>query len=181
MGRVRVMSRERPIKAIETRVYGCRFRSRLEARWAVFLTEAGFRWEYEPEGIELAAGRYLPDFRVSRSGSAVSVWLEIKPKLGTDPADDPRWTELAARSGAMLFTVRGLHRPGDDCEHDHTAQVFHPDGSVYRVRLLWQAPQYDNAWRKANSARFDGTDEPGFFTHPAGRGPAKRRTRRGRR
>lgn len=162
------MSSQRPIKAIETRVYGCRFRSRLEARWAVFLTEAGFRWDYEPEGVELDAGRYLPDFRVSRSGSAVSVWLEIKPMI-EDYADDPRWMELASRSGMMLFTVRGLHRPGDDCGADHMAQVFHPDGSVYRVHLLWQARQYDGAWVKANTARFDGTDEPGFFNRRQGR------------
>lgn len=50
------------IKAIETRYAGCRFRSRLEARWAVFFDTLGIRWEYEPEGFELPSGRYLPDF-----------------------------------------------------------------------------------------------------------------------
>lgn len=159
--------RQRPLKAIETRVYGCRFRSRLEARWAVFLTEAGFRWEYEPEGVELDAGRYLPDFRVTKG--SVSIWLEIKPMI-EDYADDPRWMELARRGGMMLFTVRGLHRPGDDCTADHMAQAFHPDGSVYRVHRLWQARPYDPAWVKANTARFDGTDEPGFFATRRGRG-----------
>lgn len=167
------MSGGRPVRAIETRAYGCRFRSRLEARWAVFLTEAGFRWEYEPEGVELDAGRYLPDFRVSRPGSEVKVWLEIKPMI-EDYADDPRHAELARRSGMMLFTAQGLHRPGDDCTVDHAVRVFHPDGSVYDVHLLWQARRYDGAWVKANSARFDGTDEPGFFG-PRGGG------RRGRR
>lgn len=44
------------IKAVETRIYGCRFRSRLEARWAVFLTKLGVQWEYEKEGYMTEAG-----------------------------------------------------------------------------------------------------------------------------
>lgn len=163
------MSRERPIKAIETRVYGHRFRSRLEARWSVFLTTAGFRWEYEPEGLELDAGRYLPDFRVTRND--VTIWLEIKPMI-EDYADDPRHAELARRSGLLVFTAQGLHRPGDDCTVDHACRAFHPGGSVMNVHRLWQARQYDDAWRRANTARFDGTDEPGFF------GPPRRKGRR---
>ena len=51
------------IKAIETEYKGYRFRSRLEARWAVFFDAIGAKWEYEPEGYELADGTmYLPDF-----------------------------------------------------------------------------------------------------------------------
>lgn len=50
------------IKAIETEYNGYRFRSRLEARWAVFFDAAGIEYEYEPEGFELSCGRYLPDF-----------------------------------------------------------------------------------------------------------------------
>ena len=54
------------LKAIETVYKGYRFRSRLEARWAVFFEEAGIEWEYEKEGYELPwegqVIRYLPDF-----------------------------------------------------------------------------------------------------------------------
>lgn len=51
------------IKSIETTYKGCRFRSRLEARWAVFFDSLKLQWEYEKEGYELADGaRYLPDF-----------------------------------------------------------------------------------------------------------------------
>ena len=38
------------IKAIETIYNGYRFRSRLEARWAVFFDEIGIKYEYEKEG-----------------------------------------------------------------------------------------------------------------------------------
>ena len=50
------------IKAIETEYNGYRFRSRLEARWAVFFDAAKIRYEYEPEGYESDGCRYLPDF-----------------------------------------------------------------------------------------------------------------------
>ena len=51
------------LKPIETYYNGYRFRSRLEARWAVFFDALGIKWEYEPEGYELPGGiRYLPDF-----------------------------------------------------------------------------------------------------------------------
>lgn len=68
------------IKAIETRYAGCHFRSRLEARWAVFFDSLGITWEYEPQGFELPSGRYLPDFWLPE----LSTWYEVK---GTEPND----------------------------------------------------------------------------------------------
>lgn len=63
------------IKAIETVYNGYRFRSRLEARWAVFFDAAGIPYQYEPEGFDLGeAGWYLPDFRLPEQ----DIWVEIK-------------------------------------------------------------------------------------------------------
>lgn len=51
------------ITAIETEYNGYRFRSRLEARWAVFLDALAIDYRYEPEGYDLGKhGLYLPDF-----------------------------------------------------------------------------------------------------------------------
>ena len=60
------------IKPIETHYAGCRFRSRLEARWAVFFDTLRVKWEYEREGYEVfdrlricgtdEPWYYLPDF-----------------------------------------------------------------------------------------------------------------------
>lgn len=51
------------ITAIQTEYNGYLFRSRLEARWAVFFDAMGIEYEYEPEGIVLSDGSlYLPDF-----------------------------------------------------------------------------------------------------------------------
>lgn len=63
-----------PIAAIETRYGGCRFRSRLEARWAVFFDHLGIRWTYEPEGYHTDGGDYLPDFWLPRERT----WIEVK-------------------------------------------------------------------------------------------------------
>lgn len=41
------------IQAIQTHYNGYKFRSRLEARWAVFFDEMGIQYEYEKEGFEL--------------------------------------------------------------------------------------------------------------------------------
>ncbi len=51
------------MKPIQTSYKGCKFRSRLEARWAVFFDSLGIIWEYEKEGFVLSTGdTYLPDF-----------------------------------------------------------------------------------------------------------------------
>ncbi|MEV7602929.1 hypothetical protein AB0O91_36745 [Kitasatospora sp. NPDC089797] len=52
------------IQPIETRYAGHRFRSRLEARWAVFFDTVGITWEYEPQGYTVGPDKrpYLPDF-----------------------------------------------------------------------------------------------------------------------
>lgn len=64
------------IKAIETHYQGYRFRSRLEARWAVFFDALGIEWEYEKEGYQLWTGWYLPDFWLPQ----FRFYAEIKPK-----------------------------------------------------------------------------------------------------
>lgn len=64
------------LKAIDTVYRGYKFRSRLEARWAVFFDHAGVEFEYENEGFQLSNGEwYLPDFWVPQWNS----FIEIKP------------------------------------------------------------------------------------------------------
>lgn len=52
------------MKAIETVYKNRRFRSRLEARWAVFFDALGIKWYYEPQGFQKGDRRYLPDFAI---------------------------------------------------------------------------------------------------------------------
>lgn len=82
------------MKAIETLYNGYRFRSRLEARWAVFFDTLGVDYEYEPEGYDLGDGDYyLPDFRVKCWGTRGSIekdpfdlWIEVKGVMTEEDA-----------------------------------------------------------------------------------------------
>lgn len=86
------------IKALETHYAGCRFRSRLEARWAVFCDNLGITWQYEPEGLSvghrlsLDEGRfpYLPDFFLPD----FDLWVEVKGSL--DITEATRLLDAAA-------------------------------------------------------------------------------------
>jgi hypothetical protein len=64
------------MNAIETTYAGCRFRSRLEARWAVFFDTLGIAWEYEPQGYLVGPEQlpYLPDFWLPD----IRLWIEVK-------------------------------------------------------------------------------------------------------
>jgi hypothetical protein len=64
------------IKSIETEYGGVKFRSRTEARWAIFFDALCIPWEYEQEGYEFAGVRYLPDFWLP----LVKMFAEVKPK-----------------------------------------------------------------------------------------------------
>jgi hypothetical protein len=71
----------RIIKPIETIYKEYRFRSRLEARYAVYFDSVGITWEYEREGYDLGGGLfYLPDFWLPQ----VMMWAEVKPTKLTD-------------------------------------------------------------------------------------------------
>ncbi len=98
------VSMEGGFKPIETLYRGYRFRSRLEARWAVFFDTVRIPWQYEDEGYDLsnvalpnvpgaltqwlsaedhetpdvaAPQWYLPDFYLPRQDS----WIEVKPRM----------------------------------------------------------------------------------------------------
>lgn len=58
------------ITPIETIYKGYRFRSRLEARWAVFMDACGADWEYEPEGIS-AVSYAEPGLDLDEDGNVI--------------------------------------------------------------------------------------------------------------
>lgn len=70
---------------IETRYAGCRFRSRLEARYAVLFDKLGIRWDYEVQGYYVGEDDekrpYLPDFWLPVD----RLWVEVK---GTEESLD---------------------------------------------------------------------------------------------
>ena len=97
---------------IPTWYAGQRFRSRLEARWAVFFDRMQIDWEYEPQGYLIGHPAdvsdrcpYLPDFWLPSQ----RLWVEVKG--AATPAD----IDLAKRSA----TYRGgLPALGPYCDAD---------------------------------------------------------------
>lgn len=100
------------IKAIQTEYAGCLFRSRLEARWAVFFDALGIEWQYEPQGFEFDCGRYLPDFYLPRIiGKSTGAWVEVKGSGAT--IDVPRMRDIAYRlpptpAGQLDYPTEGI-------------------------------------------------------------------------
>lgn len=90
------------MQAIQTVYKGCKFRSRLEARWAVFLDSLSVNWSYENEGYNLNGIWYLPDFFVSDW----DCWIEIK---GINPSEDEsnKCQLLAELSGKKVLLISG--------------------------------------------------------------------------
>jgi hypothetical protein len=89
--------------AIETVYAETRFRSRLEARWAVFFDLVGWPWAYEP--IDLTG--YIPDFVLSFHRPLL---VEVKPAVTLADLDEHRrkieasgWPHEALLVGALLW------------------------------------------------------------------------------
>lgn len=117
------------IKAIETVYDGYKFRSRLEARWAVFFKSLGVRFEYEPEGFELSCGRYLPDFYLTD----LDLYVEIKPfnkEVVSFSGDGNEWEQKCAafRSETGKAIMLCYSDPSKDIWCQLFAYVFKDSG-----------------------------------------------------
>lgn len=92
------------IRAIETCYKGYRFRSRLEARWAVFFDALNLDWRYESEGFHLGNGmKYLPDFWIQNIDS----WIEIKPTGQPSEEEREKARRLADGTGDDVYILYG--------------------------------------------------------------------------
>lgn len=168
------------LKAIETQYKGYRFRSRLEARWAVFLDHLGKQWEYEPQGFDLgAAGWYLPDFHISGSEEC---WLEIKPDQEPTKADSDKWiafTEQAQTPIYVSFGTPSLPSDNRSAEYRVMAILLYP-GMVVKDSLydltkpfvdprhwLWHERTADNSFTLWPVPSFEPVDdETEFMRYP---------------
>lgn len=91
---------------IQTSWKGYRFRSRLEARWAVFFESLRLDWTYEPEGFSLDSGSYLPDFQIH------GTYVEIKPNVAVTRASK-LCGELSRVTGSNVILIQGKPWPGE--------------------------------------------------------------------
>lgn len=169
------------IKPIETKYKGYTFRSRLEARWAVFFDALDIKWEYEPEGFKLSDGTYyLPDFYLPTFSSGM--YCEVKP-IGGDFSKAKQFCLDSKKRvwkcegvpeyrSYTIFEVYPFDDEGNPCElrvvedcgvpnHDQAYKenrMFvqpgyeNKDGTI--PEEYWM-PHYEHAVEKSHSARFE--------------------------
>ena len=114
---------------IETVYKGYKFRSRLEARWAVFFEEMRLDWSYEVEGFNLPSGaRYLPDFLVKGHKNGWDYYYEIKPK-GT--ADCPKVKELGSILRQNESREYNCYGGGDPSDSQIGQKIYQLNGDPF--------------------------------------------------
>ncbi len=136
------------LKAIETVYNGYKFRSRLEARWAVFFDTLGIKYGYEYEGYDLDGLWYLPDFWLHKDGC----FIEIKPSELTKQ-EVCKAEQLTIKSQRPCFVFTGSVGLGE-----HTIAACMPSIGWFIYDKLAVCTLCNSLWLVASY-----TDQ---FTHP---------------
>lgn len=124
-GEVVAMSAQRKLMGIPTMYRGVRFRSRLEAKWAVMFDLLAWPWLYEPFDLDGT----IPDFLLRFE--ATEVLVEVKPATSLEEMREPArkldksgWDGEALIVGATMLDldcaqpILGWHRAASEafCE-----------------------------------------------------------------
>ncbi len=126
------------MKALETKYRGINFRSRVEARWAIFMDEMKVKWIYEPEAYDLGDGLYyLPDFWLP----GLKCFYEIK-------GDCPTHEEALKAMRLSAFTKHPVYiqfdfptQPEGDPRSRESAYKYFPEGGEDHEYWWIQCPQ----------------------------------------
>jgi hypothetical protein len=160
---------EQEIKAIETRYGGYRYRSRLEARYAVFMDVLGIPFEYEKEGFNLgSAGCYLPDFFIPHSAPYgdtlidLSMWLEIKGEM---PEQDEiqKMIALSQMTGQTGFIMYGLPSQNHVIEVYRNGFDMGGSGAKSMGKIIPYTPMEDLIWFITNRSPIMGPMIPFIY------------------
>jgi hypothetical protein len=121
------------------------FRSRAEARWAIFFDLMAWDWDYEPCHYDLGAMNYLPDFYLPN----VATWVEVKGPPFLDaaamgkaassvagPHPLPSRTSPYARASAMVLVGPLQCAPGRPV---HQLMLPGASGLAGMHRAVWEA------------------------------------------
>ena len=152
------------IKAIPTVYKGYKFRSRLEARWAVFFDAMQIEWEYEKEGFVLdkmaekgddgvvydSTLFYLPDFYLPKE----DIWVEVKPCQLTESEGEK--FQRFARAYSIVAAI-GLPEP-----KEYSALSWFDPDSGFMQRCI----QYGLAQDIFDEYGITVEDLPGFLSWP---------------
>lgn len=152
------------MKVISTEYKGYLFRSRLEARWAVFFDYMGIRYEYEPEGIVLSDGTYyLPDFYLPE----FHCYFEVK-RNGIQDTPEGREAIRRIRNGADELEWAGIIAFGDPmddnlgiyCQESNDGSAGNYDGPVtFGIHPVLYKPYLFAEWDRRDRVFYDSFGE----------------------
>lgn len=114
------------MKSIETKFYGCRFRSRLEARWAAFFTLLNWEWDYEP----IDFNGWIPDFVLY---GKYPIYVEVKPVIDFPQEVADKLASSGCKS-EMLIVGQKLH--------------FEERATWCAIYIGWLFEQGENSWNE---------------------------------
>jgi hypothetical protein len=173
------------MKAIETIYRGYRFRSRLEARWAVFLDAMGIAYVHEREGYDLDGLYYLPDFWLplpkERTGfEEAGYWLEIKPRslLSLEKEQIKRLVQHTEHNAYAICGNIGLgeysiSKWAINRNTKEVSCVIKESLDFYTHLSMWNPLQpstievaFEVAISKARAARFEHGESPNILSDP---------------
>lgn len=137
------------VKPIETLYNGYRFRSRLEARWAVFFDEAGIKYQYETQGFTDGEEKYLPDFYLPD----FDTYAEVKGDEERYHDDIRRMCKIISGRGS---DVRRLLVLGD-IPYDEESN------GIYWFPVLYYHPLHDSVVREYRTIIWREEDETALF------------------
>ena len=135
------------IKAIQTEYNGYKFRSRLEAKWAVFFDTANIKYEYEPEGYEDENGkRYLPDFYLPD----FDMYVEVKRDTEDGRKEIIEKCEPAIQCGGAIKQILILSDvPGETTDGGEWAFpiiLWHGDAPAWCWLRFWEYETHDKLY-----------------------------------
>jgi hypothetical protein len=122
---------DQTIQPIETLYRGNRFRSRTEARWAVFFDAAGIKWQYELQGFNVGGRNYLPDFWLPQ----LEIFVEIKPDITACEAAKPLMQALVIATGHRGLLIAGLPYNDEPPEMIHVKPTM--NGKALAIKAIW--------------------------------------------
>lgn len=99
-------------KAIPQIYNGVKFRSTVEARYAVFLDMLGTPWMYEYQGFDLPSCKYLPDFWLPKIWKGL--FIEVKSCMPTEK-ELTKCNELSRQIDSAVALQYEFHHP-ENCE-----------------------------------------------------------------
>jgi hypothetical protein len=153
-------------KAIKTKYKSITFRSRLEARWAIFFDTLGIRYKYEEKSYAVLGGIwYLPDFTLINV--PVACIIEVKPNKPTK-GEVAKCRSLSTQVG-LVAIVAGvpntdveiiLFNNGSEMEVDWSDQSV-PDGfpkdkleNLNKLAFITNRTDFVKAFKKSLEKKF---------------------------